>query len=241
MRAHVENTASQITLAVAAAVSILMIGSECPAQGVAVGDQLFVTIRNNCGDQIAAGELDLVLIPNGVESTISIRGIPAAQGTLVWFPNPLQGGRRYRVVYRADWPDDPSKRVYFKSKIFVFQPVANWIRLDVGPAHVVARGGDLRKIELNNNQNVPDPIFANPGDLIEFDYTAVNVGRNAMAPRGGAHPDVVDISPIGPRSILANGIPNGAACFFVAKSRGDDWVSIDVNGVPRRFHIVVQG
>jgi hypothetical protein len=245
MRAHVENTASRIILAVTAAVSILIIGYECPAQDVTVGNQLWVTIENHTGDQIATGDLELLSIRNGGEelvSTISMRQIPVTEGTTVVFPDPLQGGRRYRVIFRADWAADRSKVVYFKSKGFVFPRVPTYsIQLDIEPAHVVHRlTGRLIRFELNDNANLPKDIFVKPRDLIELDYTSLNVGQLRIAARGGARPNVVDVSPIGPRHILVNGATVSVASFFEAKSPGDDWVSIDIDGVTRTFHIWVR-
>jgi len=95
----------------------------------------------------------------------------------------------------------------------------------------------LVRVEI---QNAPAEakIFAKPGDLIELDYILPGA-QPIIEPKGGAHPNYIDVSPVGPKPIVVNDKTVGTASFFEAKSRGEDWVTIEVDGVPHRFHVFV--
>ena len=242
MRARLEKTASQISLAVTAAVSMLLICPPCSAQIEQRGGRhLVVFIDNHSGYPIAPGELELIEIRDGGEdplSSISTEGIRRDESTWVYFPDPLVERNRYRVVFRADCANDGSKIIYRESKSFVFRAVENWRSLEIDRDDVREKG-NLVRVEFAKGQTAPDLIFAKPGDLIEIDYLFQGV-QPRVEPKCGSHPQCVGVSSIGPRPIVASGKAVGVASFFDAKSRGDDWISIEVDGIPRNYHIFVR-
>jgi len=242
MRAHSENTASQLTLAVVAAVSIFLISPECSAQIEQRGGRhLVVFIYNHSGQTLAPGELELREIRDGGEdpvSTISTEGIPRGDYTWTYFPDPLVEGGRYRVVFRADCVGDASKIIYRESRSFVFRLSQNWRSLDIDRGDLRDRG-NLVRLEFGKGLNTPDIIFAKPGDLIEIDYMFQGQ-QPSVEPKAGAHSQSVDVSPVGPRPVVVNAKTIGIASFFEAKSRGDDWVSIEIDGVAQNYHIFVR-
>ncbi len=242
MRACVENTATQITWAATAALWFFCIGPECSAQiEQSGGRHLVVFIYNHCDHAIAPGEIELREIRDGGENAISIistAGIARGESTWIYFPDALMQGERYRVIFHADCVNAPSKIVYRASKSFVFRYSENWRSLSIDRDDVRDRG-DLVRIEFGKGPGAPDVIFAKPGDLIEIDYIFQGV-QTSVEPKGGSHSEVVDLSPIGLRHIVVNAKTVGIATFFEAKSRGDDWISIEVNGVTRNFHVFVR-
>ncbi len=242
MRGHVANTASRIMLAVIAAASIFLISPECSAQIEQRGGRhLVIFIYNHSGQIIAPGELELRELRDGGEepvSTVSTEGIPRGDSTWTYFPDPLAEGGRYRVVFRADSVSDASKIIYRENRTFVFRSTQNWRSLEIDRDDVRDRG-NLVRLEFGKGQNAPETIFAKPGDLIEIDYKFEGQ-QPSVEPKGGARPQFVDVSPIGPRPVVVNAKTVGVACFFEAKSRGDDWVSIEIDGAARNYHIYVR-
>lgn len=242
MRACAENTAPRITLAFAAAISIVFATRECSAQiEQSGGRHLVIFIYNRSDQAIAAGEIELRQIRDDAEepiSTVSTDGIARGDSTWTYFPDPLLAGQRYRVVFRADCVTDASKIIYRESKSFVFRYSENWRSLSIDDEDVRDRG-NLVRLEFGKGLNSSDVIFAKPGDLIEIDYMFQGTAAS-VEPKGGSHPEVVDVSRIGPRPVVLNGKAAGVASFFQARGRGDDWVSIEIDGVPRNFHVFVR-
>jgi len=242
MRGHLANTASQIMLAVMAAVPIFLIKPQCYAQIEQRGGRhLVVFIYNHSGQTIAPGELELREIREGGEepvSTVSTEGIPRGDSTWTYFPDPLLEGGRYRVVFRADCVGEASKIIYRENRSFVFRSAQNWRSIDIDGDDVRDRG-NLVRLEFGKGLNAPDIIFAKPGDLIEIDYMFQGQ-QPSVEPKGGAHPQFVDVSSIGPRRVVVNAKTAGVASFFEAKSRGDDWVSVEIDGVAHNYHIYVR-
>jgi hypothetical protein len=242
MRAHVEKTASPIPLAVAAIISILLSSPECSAQIEPVGGRhLVLFIYNYCDHAIAPGEVELREIRDGREqpiSTISTEAIARDEYTWTHFPDPLVQGNRYRIIFRADCVNEGSKIIYRESRAFVFRYSENWRSLNIDRDDLRDRG-NLVRLDFGKGLNSPDVVFAKPGDLIEIDYISQGV-QASVEPKGGSHPDVVAASSVGPRPIVVNGKTVGIASFFEAKSRGDDWVSVEVDGTARNYHIFVR-
>jgi hypothetical protein len=225
-----------------------------------------VFIDNNSGRDIAPGELELWLIEGGEEefvSATSTERIGRDEYTWTYFRDPLLEGRLYRVIFRADCEKDTLEYIFRKSKRFAFRYRENWRSLEIDREDVKRRpSGNLIRPDLKSipstgkvskaDDNVHDDalapgsqypethiIFAKPHDLIELDYYFE--GAHRVVPHGGSHPNVVGVSPIGPRPIFkAVDKPVGEACYFEAKSPGDDWVSIEFDGHRRRYHIWVQ-
>jgi len=244
MRAHLENTASHVIVALAAVISILAISPECSAQIEQRGGRhLVLFIYNYCGRDISPGELELRWIRDGAEEPVSFtstEGIARNEYAWTYFPDPLVEGQLYRVVFRADCANDASKSVYRESRSFVFRFRQNWRSLNIDRDDLISRaGGSLVRLEFNKGPNAPEEIFAKPGDLIEIDYLFPGF-QPTIVPKGGSHPHVVDVSPLGVRPIIVSGKTVGIASFFEAKSRGDDWVSIEIDSVPRNYHIYVR-
>jgi hypothetical protein len=242
MRAHVENTASRISLAITVAVSIFLVGPKCSAQVEQTGGRHLVLFIYNYSDlAIAPGEIELREIRDGAEepvSTISTVWIPRGDYTWTYFPDPLLQGQRYRVIFRAEFVNDATKIVYRESQSFIFRSSENWRSLRIDRDDVRDRG-NLVRLEFGKGLNAPDVIFAKPGDLIEIDYMFQRV-QPSVEPKGGSRPQVVDVSRIGPRPVVVNGKTVGVASFFDAKSRGDDWVSIETGGSAHNYHIFVR-
>ncbi len=266
MRAHVANTASLVLVAATAAISILNSRAECLAQATSGGPRLRCTIYNRSDYSFAPSDLELWLIRDGSEdflTTTPVGAISTDRSREIYFQWEMQDGRRYRVVFHADCANDALKAVYFKSRSFVFRFDENWRRIDIDNEDVISRPrGNLIRPELKtvpagqkvstadddvHNDFLPagaryperHEIFVKPRDLIEFDYFFE--GTHKVVPKGGSHSDVLSVSAIGPRSIInRDAKPVGKACYFEAKSIGDDWVSVEIDGHPRRYHIWVQ-
>jgi hypothetical protein len=244
MRAHINNSASPIALALTAALSSLALAPNCSAQiEPAGGRHLVLFVYNRCDHAIKAGEIELREVPGGggvdeAIAAISTEAIPRGEYTWTYFPDPLQQGRRYRVIFRAECASDGSKIVYRESRAFEFRFAENWRSLNIDGDDLRDRG-NLVRVEFGKGLNTPDVVFAKPGDLIEIDYLFQGT-QATVEPKGGSRSQIVDASPIGPRPIVVNGKSVGIASFFEAKSRGDDWVAIQVAGVSRNFHIFVR-
>jgi hypothetical protein len=201
-----------------------------------------------------------------VDSERTAEEIPAGGNSReTYYLDPAYSGRRYFITFAANCPDDSSKLIEFQSQPFVFDPSQPWVDLRIFPRDVVPRPapkGDLVRLKLttvkaaastlDSEDNLHDgvlapgtaypekyEIHARPGDLIELDYLFVGNARPTVKPKGGANPNVVAVSPIGPRILVGYEQRYGVACFFAARSRGHDWVSIEVDGHPRRYEIWV--
>jgi hypothetical protein len=182
-----------------------------------------------------------------------------------YYLDPAYNGRRYVMTFAANCADDSSKSIEFRSVPFEFDPSQPWVELRIFSRDVKPRPapkGDLVRVKLStvkagansvdSEDNLHDgvlppgtvypekyEIHARPGDLIELDYLFVGSFHPTVTPKGGANPNVVNVSPIGPRTLLGYDQRYGVACFFEAKSRGHDWVSIEIDGHPRRYEIWV--
>jgi hypothetical protein len=258
MRAPFENIASQIIAAITAVVAILAISPACSAQiEQSGGRHLVIFIYNYSGRAIAPGELELRSIRDGAEEAISVtstEGIPRNDYTWTYFPDPLTEGQHYRVIFRADCGNSGSESIYRQSRSFVFRFQQNWRALNLDRDDVISHAhGGLVRVEVNKAANAPekaanapekaanapDAIFAKPGDLIEIDCLFQG-SQPTIVPKGGSHPQVVDVSPLGARPIIVSGKTVGVAAFFEAKSRGEDWISIEIDNVPHNYYIFVR-
>lgn len=242
MRACAATSAPRIISVLTTAVAIVFVARDCSAQiEQSGGRHLVIFVYNRCDHALGPGEIELRQVRDGVEepvSTISTEGIARNDHTWTYFPDPLTEGQRYRVVFRADCVNDSAKTIYRESKSFVFRFSENWRSFSIDRDDVRDRG-NLVRIEFGKGVNSPDVIFAKPGDLIEIDYMSGGA-QASVEPRSGARHEVVAVSSIGPRPLVVNGKTVGIASFFEAKSRGDDWISIEVDGVARNYHILVR-
>jgi hypothetical protein len=241
MRAQLADGASHIRLAVAAAISILITSPECSAQIERSGGRhLVIFIDNDSDHAIAAGEIELLEVRDAREdpiSTVSTDAIPRSDRTWTYFPDPLIEGQRYRVIFRAQSAHDPGKVVFRESRPFVFRSAENWRSLTIDGSDLRNKGSLIR-VEFGKGAAPPDVIHAKPGDLIEIDYLFEGA-QPRVEPKGGSHSQVIDVTPAGPRQIVVGTKAVGVASYFEAKNRGDDWVSVEIDGVARKFHVLV--
>ncbi len=225
----------------------LTLASSLPIAGLAYAAQiehgtLYATVINFSGNDLAPGVIELWSVyGNGVEEPfdrIDIEDLADGwQDSGRFFRVPF--GRRYRLIYRANCEHDISKRAYFRSESFVWEPRRRWFSLTITDEsiEIIRASGRLVRLDI---QNAPpnSEIYAKPGDLIELDYMLPGP-QPLIAPKGGAHPECVEVSPIGPKPIIVNEKTVGTASYFYAKNRGEDRITVEVDSVPHRFKLFV--
>jgi hypothetical protein len=244
MRAVVNFSTSHVVVAAISALFLLKADSCVSAQDAPRGDHLHVRVTNRTDFFIGPGRIEIRA--DGTDKLDAVRDtgyIPINyRGRYQVDARNLQIGSRYRVIYRAECEDDASKTIYARSIAFVLEiEDVTWrfIDLEVNNANVRPRvNGRLVRMNAPLAPNASHDIHVKPGDLLEIDYVVPGL-LPTVIPKGGSHPDVVDVSTIGPRQITENDRPIGTASYFEAKSRGDDWVSIEIDGVPLWFRIWV--
>jgi hypothetical protein len=243
MRAFAKVKTSLVFMAALAAVAVVTSYSECAAQGWP-RRMFYVTIENYSRHDFGPGEIELwVEQPDGSEK-------PADPSTTEGIPNLwadtyaidvtfIQPGVHFRLIYRAECADDSTKRVRFRSISFLYWPSQNRKTIEIYPGSVLDNPGikgKLVRLETRKNGNLPDKLDVHPGTLIEIDYIFDN-DTPKVEPGAGSHPDVVAVSPIGPRFLVVEGKRTGIASYFQVKKIGEDRVSLIVDGVPRHIHI----
>jgi hypothetical protein len=244
MRAFAKFKASLVFMMAVAAVAGLTSYSKCAAQGSWPRRMFYVTVENYSGHDIGPGELELwVEQPDGSEKPADpsiTEDIPNLWAETYSFDVTLiPPGAHFRLVYRADCADDPTKRVYFRSVSFLYWPSQNRKKIEIYPVYVLENPGNkgkLVRLEFRKNGGLPDKLDVNPGTLIEIDYIFDN-DMPKIEPRAGSHPEVVGVSSIGPRFLFVDAKRTGIASYFQVKKIGEDRVSILVDGVPRHIHI----
>jgi hypothetical protein len=233
--------ASLVFMAAFVAAAELMNYSECAAQERRM---FYVTINNYSGLEIGPGEVELwIEQPDGSERPAdpSITE-PILSGWEETYPidvTIIRPGAHFRLVFRADCGNDLGKRIYFRSISFLYWPSQNGKRILIYPDSVFDRPGikgNLARFEIRKNGGGPNSIDVSPGTLIELDYI-FDGDEPKVEPKQGSHPDVVQLSSLGPRYIVVNGKRTGVASYFEVKRIGEDRISIVVDGVPRHFHL----
>jgi hypothetical protein len=249
MRAHATDLAVKLASLGSVVVSLLVVNTQVLAQDDLDRRSFWVLIQNGSGYLLDRGELEWRIVRNdGVEVPIEKRPTRIVRvGSHTWVDcdaEVLQSGPRYRMLYRANCIDDPTKRILFSTVSFKFHSTAlfegHYIQFFVVPDHVSTRPvrrGVLRR-ELPLSASSATEIFAKPGDLIQFDYSGP-VPLERIEPQNGLRPHVVSVAAVPRRTAIVDDKPKFTEVFFDVKERGDDWIAVEVDGVPHKFHVVV--
>lgn len=230
-------------------VLLLVMNTEVLAQDDVDRSSFWVLLQNRSGYVLDRGELEWRIVrDDGVEIPIEHRPTRiVGKGSLTWVDcdaEVLESGPRYRILYRANCIDDPTKRIMFSTVSFKFRSDAffegHYIQFFVVRDNVSirpVRRGVLRR-EVPLAASAETRIFAKPGDLIQLDYSGP-VPFEKIDPKNGVRPHVVSVAAVPRCTAIVDEKPTRTEVFFDVKERGDDWIIVEVDGVQHKFHVVV--